>query len=79
MGIFKPTGTSTVYVQEFSWKRSPEIWKGVGKYIIMAFIAGMFFWATVVSGSSDSKAKPTPAVTVRVTVTHTVLPNLKEK
>lgn len=75
MGIFKPTGTSTVYVQEYSWKRSPDVWKGVGKYIIIAFIAGAFFWATVVSEAGAPKSKPTPAVTV--TVTHTILPKIQ--
>lgn len=75
MGIFKPTGTSTVYVQEFSWKRSPEVWKGIWKYILLSFIAGAFFWATVVSGAPE-KTKPTPAVTV--TVNHTVLPSIRK-
>jgi hypothetical protein len=72
MGIFKPTGTSTVYVQEYSWKRSPEVWKGMFKAVLGGVFVGMIVWGTITSGAPD---KPTPAVTV--TVTHTVLPKIQ--
>jgi Na+-driven multidrug efflux pump len=74
MGIFKPTGTSTVYVQEYSWKRSPEVWKTFAQLIAIAFIFGLVFGA-IKLGNVDSKAKPTPAVTV--TVTQTILPKIR--
>lgn len=74
MGLFKPTGTSTVYVQEYSWKRSPEVWKGVWKIILIAFFAGMIVWGSI--DKSEPKAKPTPAVTV--TVTQTILPTIRK-
>lgn len=74
MGIFKPTGTSTVYVQEFSWKRSPEVWKGMGKVLLLGIFVGMIVWGSI--DKSEKPAKPTPAVTV--TVTHTVLPSIRK-
>lgn len=74
MGIFRPTGVSTVYVQEYSWKRSPEVWKGVGKYILLAFFAGMIVWGSI--DKSEKPVKPTPAVTV--TVTQTILPPIRK-
>jgi len=73
MGIFKPTGVSTVYVQEYSWKRSPEVWKHMIKIMLFGIFVGMIVWGSL--DKSDGKTKPTPAVTV--TVTHTVLPKIQ--
>jgi hypothetical protein len=74
MGIFKPTGVSTVYVQEYSWKRSPDVWKYMIKVMLIGIFVGMIVWGSL--DKSDGKAKPTPAVTV--TVTHTVLPPIRK-
>jgi hypothetical protein len=74
MGIFKPTGTSTIYVQEYSWKRSPEVWKHMAKIMLIGIFIGMVVWGSI--DKSEPKAKPTPAVTV--TVTQTILPPIRK-
>lgn len=50
MGILKPK-TSTVYYQEYSWKRSPEVWGWTVKVFLSGIVAGIIL--AMYAGCSD--------------------------
>lgn len=50
MGILKPK-TSTIYYQEYSWKRSPEVWGWTIKVWFIGLIAGAVL--AMYAGCSD--------------------------
>lgn len=62
---------STIYVQEYNWTRSPEVWRAVFKWITVAFAIGCIVGATYISSNSDDmkqaakdfKATSCPATT----------------
>lgn len=57
MGILKPRESKTVYVQEFSWKRSPEIWGTIVKYVAVAIVAGIIIGISLTMQNSDGIQK----------------------
>lgn len=50
MGILKPK-SSTIYYQEYSWKRSPEVWGFAVKTFGVGIIAGAIL--SMYAGCSD--------------------------
>lgn len=53
----KSRKTSTDYIIQLPWQRSPEIWGTVGKWLVIAYIAGGIS-VLYVQGNHEEKPRP---------------------